>query len=604
MLFATARTGRIRRTIRTTTSLVTRLLVTSLLAASVLTGVAAPGPDPTPPVHDETVSVGDLAAGSSHRIEPRSRAEMVGLTWSAPSVVDFEVRGRSSADGTWSEWLDLHGGLAEAPERAETTDRARFAGPAWLGHDLDAIEVRVGDTPVQGLEAHLVDTEPAQDGALTTPSATALPSQPGIITRAQWGADESWRSVNEDCDQPRYAKNVTYMVIHHTVNANDYSRADAAAIIRGIYQFHVFTNGWCDIAYNFLVDRFGQVFEGRAGGIREAVIGGHSGGFNTNSTGVAMLGDFQVGTVPQATYDSLRKLMAFKLGLHGVNPLGTTVVHTVSHPSSRFPADQDIAVQTVVPHGDLSKTTCPGAYLRQLIPNLRRDVANDIRANSLDRRVVGDWDGDGDDTVGNFENGYWGLRNTTTAGAPDVSIHYGWAGVTPVVGDWDGDGTDTIGVYVDGMWFLRNSNTPGPPDITVSYGMRGYVPVVGDWDGDGRDGIGVYVDGMWYLRQTASPGAPALAFAYGMRGYQPVVGDWDGSGGDGVGVFTDGYHHLRNVPSAGRPDASIWYGSGYDHGVAGDWNGDGTDTIGIYRGAYWYLRNANAPGPTDVLFWF
>jgi hypothetical protein len=576
--------------------------VASTLAASVLTGVAAPGPDPTPPVHDQVIHAGDVPAGWSGSYEPSSHGEMVGLTWSAPSTAEFEVRGRAK-DGTWSEWLDLDGGLAEAPERAETADRARFAGPAWLGHDLDRIEVR-STRAVSGLDVHIVDTQAAAAGGVTAPSAMALPAAPTIITRAQWGADESWRSVNPDCDQPKYASGVNYLVIHHTVNANNYTAADSAALIRGIYRFHVFTNGWCDIAYNFLVDRFGQVFEGRYGGIREPVIGGHAGGFNTNSTGVAMLGDFQVGTVPQATYNSLRRLVAIKLGFDGVDPLGTTDVHTDDHSSSRFPPDQDIVVQTVVPHGDLSQTTCPGAYLRQLIPTLRSDVAKDIQANSRDRRVVGDWNGDGGTTIGNFEDGAWGLRNSLSRGAPDISLRYGWAGVTPVVGDWDGNGTDTIGVYIDGWWYLRNSNTPGPPDITVNYGMPGYIPVVGDWDGDGRDGIGVYVDGGWYLRQTASPGPAPIAFAYGMRGYQPVTGDWDGLGGDGVGVYTDGSHFLKNVPAAGRPDVSVPYGRPTDRAAVGDWDGDGTTTIGVIRGAYWYLRDANEPGPTDRSFWF
>lgn len=603
MLLATAVRRRIRTT-RSARSLLARLAVTALVATSVVTGVAAPGPDPTPPVGEEVIHIGDIPAGWSGSLRPDHRGEMAGLTWSAPSTVEFEVRGRS-ADGTWSEWLDLHGGLAEAPERAETTDRARFAGPAWLGHDLDLIEVRVGGTPVQGLDLHVIDTEPAQGGALTTQSAMALPAPPGIISRAQWGADESWRSVHDGCAQPRYANDLTYLVIHHTVNANNYSPSDSAAMIRGIYRFHVFTNGWCDIAYNFLVDRHGQVFEGRAGGIRDPVIGGHSGGFNTNSTGIAMLGDFQVGTVPQATYNSLRRLVAFKLGHHGVDPLGSTRVHTVAHSSSRFPADQDIFVQTVVPHGDLSQTACPGAYLRQLIPTLRRDVANDIRANSADRRVVGDWNGDGVDTIGNFENGQWGLRNTNSAGGPDVSVRYGAPGYRPVVGDWDGNGTDTIGVYVGDTWYLRNSNTPGPPDIVIRFGWPAVTPVVGDWDGNGTDTIGVYHNGSWMLRNQNTGGPPQLWFDYGWAEPQPVVGDWDGDGTDGIGIFWSGHWNLRQQAAPGNPVIVFDYRpTPGERPVAGDWDKDGKDDPGTFRGAFWFLRNSLSTGGANASFWY
>ncbi len=595
-----------RRRIRTTSSarsLVARLAAIAVLATSVVTGVAAPGPDPTPPVGDEVIAVGDVAAGWSGSFHPAHRGEMAGFTWSTPSTAELKVRGRS-ADGSWSEWLDLDGGLAEAPERAESTGRARFAGPAWLGHGLDLIEVRA-TRAVQGLEMHVIDTQAPAAGPLTAPAATALPAAPAIISRAQWGADESWRSANADCDQPRYADDLTYLVIHHTVNANDYSAADAAALVRGIYRFHVFTNGWCDIAYNFLVDRFGQVFEGRYGGIREPLIGGHAGGFNTHSTGIAMLGDFQVGTVPPATYNSLRRLVAFKLGHHGVDPLGTTVVHTVAHSSSRFAADQDIVVQTVVPHGDLSQTTCPGQYLRQLIPTLRRDVANDIRANSADRRVVGDWNGDGVDTIGNFENGYWGLRNSNTRGGPDVSIHYGWPGVTPVVGDWDGNGTDTIGVFSGDTWYLRNSNTPGPADIVIRYGWPAVTPVVGDWNGDGIDTIGIYNAGSWMLRNQNTPGNPQLWFDYGWDAARPVVGDWDGNGTDGIGIFWDGHWNLRQLAAPGSPDVSFDYRPAPgERPVAGDWNNDGKDDPGTFRGAFWFLRNTLSSGVASASFWF
>ena len=123
---------------------------------------------------------------------------------------------------------------------------------------------------------------------LPLPSAAAAPGQPpNIITRAQWGADESMR-----CPNTVYDNGVRAGIVHHTAGSNDYAPQDSAAIVRSIYAYHTRTLGWCDIAYNALVDKYGQVFEGRAGGMDRPVEGAHTGGFNKNTWGVAMLGNF------------------------------------------------------------------------------------------------------------------------------------------------------------------------------------------------------------------------------------------------------------------------------------------------------------------------
>ena len=91
---------------------------------------------------------------------------------------------------------------------------------------------------------------------------------------------------------PSYAPAIRFAVVHHTAGTNDYSPAQAAAILRGIELYHVKSNGWNDIGYNFLVDRYGTVYEGRAGGVDRNVIGAHALGFNTGSVGVAVMGTF------------------------------------------------------------------------------------------------------------------------------------------------------------------------------------------------------------------------------------------------------------------------------------------------------------------------
>ena len=109
------------------------------------------------------------------------------------------------------------------------------------------------------------------------------------MTRAQWGADEAYRS-----GPPSYGV-VRCAFVHHTVNANTYTRAQAPALVRGIYYYHTQVNGWRDIGYNFLIDRFGTIYEGRYGGVAKAVIGAQVLGFNAMSTGVALIGTFEIG---------------------------------------------------------------------------------------------------------------------------------------------------------------------------------------------------------------------------------------------------------------------------------------------------------------------
>jgi RHS repeat-associated protein len=230
-----------------------------------------------------------------------------------------------------------------------------------------------------------------------------------------------------------------------------------------------------------------------------------------------------------------------------------------------------------------------------------------LYTGSDDVPVVGDWDGDGDATPGVFRRSTneWILRNSNSAGDPDIAkFSYGAAGAPyndlPVVGDWDGDGDDTIGVFrrQDNTWHLRNTNTAGADNISFSYGNAGTgfndLPVVGDWDGDGDDTIGVFrrQDSTWQLRNTNSAGSANTSFAYGSAAAPsndlPVVGDWDGDGDDTIGVFRQQSNqwYLRNTNSAGVHDILFTYGTSLDGSyddlpIAGDWDGNGTTTAGI-----------------------
>ena len=140
--------------------------------------------------------------------------------------------------------------------------------------------------------------------------------------------------------------------------------------------------------------------------------------------------------------------------------------------------------------------------------------------------MVGDWNGDGVDTVGVFRNGTFYLRNSNTTGNADVAFSYGDPGDLPVVGDWTGDGVDTIGVYRNGIFYLRLSNTPGNADLVIPFGDPGDLPVVGDWNGSGSDTIGVFRNGTFYLRNSLSTGPADIVFSFGAAGGHPVMGHW------------------------------------------------------------------------------
>ncbi len=212
------------------------------------------------------------------------------------------------------------------------------------------------------------------------------------------------------------------------------------------------------------------------------------------------------------------------------------------------------------------------------------------------------------DTTGVYRpsNGALYLKNSNTTGVADVSINYGIPGDKPVVGDWDGDGEVTIGVYRNGVFYLRNSNSIGIAEIYFAFGLPGDQPIAGDWDGDGIDTIGVYRSSnfTFYLRNKNSTGTPDLRFSLGMPGDVGIAGDWNGDGLDTTGVFrpSNGALYLKNINATGVADIAIHYGIPGDKPVTGDWNNDGMDTIGVYRNGVFYLRNSNTVGIADLYF--
>jgi hypothetical protein len=358
---------------------VSRFLAAATSAVLVTSGLVAPVADGRPIVEQRVhpLAAAEIGPGWAQHVHTGQPTQLVGFVWEGAGEGAFLIRVRER--GRWTGWTRLEGSIGEGPDADSHEYRARTtAGPMYVGRDVRDIEVRVVEGRLRNLRMHTIRSEERKPGAFTVAPASADPAWPNVISRAGWGADEGWRNHNPGCGTPAYAGKVRNAYLHHTVNANNYTAEEVPAILRAIYRFHVFTNGWCDIGYNFLVDRFGRVWEGRAGGVDKPVIGAHTGGFNTGSTGVAMLGTFSTVAPPPAIYDAVRRVLTWKFGVHGVDANRVIEVTAGESPGSRYPAGTKVAVRTISGHRDVWFTDCPGDLGQAILGRLRLDVQRDV----------------------------------------------------------------------------------------------------------------------------------------------------------------------------------------------------------------------------------
>jgi len=205
------------------------------------------------------------------------------------------------------------------------------------------------------------------------PPKPTVPPVEATITRAQWGADENLRLTN--CpDGPEYMESVRFAVVHHTVNSNDYTVSEGPQLVRGIYAYHTQALGYCDIAYNFLVDRFGYTYEGRYGGTDKAVLGAHARGFNLLSTGVSLIGDFRTASPPPEMMIALEQILAWKLGVHNINPWTGFYYQTPGN--EKYAPGTWVAMSPLTYHNYTGNTECPGAVVINRMPEVFGEVSH------------------------------------------------------------------------------------------------------------------------------------------------------------------------------------------------------------------------------------
>lgn len=530
----------------------------------------------------------------------------VGVTWASGTRLpeqDVTIKVRLRDGGRWSPWRpmqyhDDHGPDPDSPEARRArpgtdellvgtvkrvqvkvvTDRAVPSdltlavidpgAPSATRRERAAIDTAALPSAARvpgGTTGDVYATASPEGTAPSTPTtladgqdqvslaAAAVTPKPVIFSREQWGADESMR----DKGSLRYYE-VHAGFVHHTVNANNYTRADVPAILRGIYAYHTQSRGWSDIGYNYLVDRFGRIWEGRYGGVDRPVVGAHTLGYNEYSFAMSAIGNYEIAQPSQAMVQAYGALFAWKLSLHGVNAASTRQLVG----STTF--------QAINGHRDAASTACPGKYLYAKIPEIRQ-LAAQAQVGFAGRQLQ---------------------SNLAGTAQPDLIVRRK---------------ADGLGFVVPLKKLAAGGYKAGRP-IAAGVDLRGVNRVinVGDWDRDGFSDLLTRnaANGALYLRRGLGDGTFAavqrLAPGFGQVKLLAAVGDMTG----------DGYPDLMGAPGGGS--MMIWPGRGpaglgtpfaaYGRVGAvrqigiGRWDGDGAPDSLFRRGPSLELIRGNGPG--------
>ncbi|MFC8372032.1 MULTISPECIES: peptidoglycan recognition protein family protein [unclassified Streptomyces] len=231
--------------------------------------------------------------------------------------------------------------------------------------------------PLGALEIPALNSEQTRQEYLTLRGADLTEQQrakpyigprPAIVTRRGWGANESLREKRFV-----YTGKVKAAFVHHTASGNNYKCSQAPSLIRGFYRYHVRSLGWRDIGYNFLVDKCGRIYEGRAGGVAKPVKGAHTLGFNTDTTGIAVIGSYGSKKPSSSAVKAIARLTAWKLGLHGMNPRAKTYLK--SGGGNLYRKGKKVRLNVISGHRDGFNTSCPGGKLYKKLGTARSTAA-------------------------------------------------------------------------------------------------------------------------------------------------------------------------------------------------------------------------------------
>ncbi len=305
--------------------------------------------------------------------------------------------------------------------------------PAW--RDIEAVNDEV---PLDDVEAVFIDGNVQEgDGIDPIVDAKNLTGMPRVITRAGWGANE-----NSRCSNPTYDDSMKATTVHHTAGSNNYTEAQAAGIVRGVYHYHAQTLGWCDVGYNAMVDKYGNIYEGRYGGLDKNVQGAHAGGFNKNTWGISMLGDYSSVQPTQAMINSVGNMLGWRHKVAGVDPKGTTTLTSAGSHYAKYPYGTQVKLPNIFAHRDVGNTTCPGNAGYAQMDNIR-SIA-DRKYKSLNRgNIVNEAPSGGTDiTVAGTDTG-GGTTGDGAIGGNGADTGTGTDGSGSSGGNGAGTGADT-----------------------------------------------------------------------------------------------------------------------------------------------------------------
>jgi uncharacterized protein with LGFP repeats len=380
------------------TLLFTAIAATAVILPWVTGGSTGPREQPARPGDARLAQQPLIGLGGGVTVREISQTatfSMVALTGGDLTGTSARIRARH-ADGSWGPWyvsealLNYSGGhgspagpqgtdpvfvgktttvqiAVRRPPGAPLTSRPRPMPGAGLGY----IPATAEQPLAQNVSAILISPPQAPaDTQWTPPTAVIAAGQPPtVIARGQWGVDEAVHCGNRPFDQP-----IRAAVVHHTAESNDYQPQDSAAIVQSIYAYHTQILGWCDIAYNALVDKYGQVFEGRAGALTGPVQGDHTGGFNSDSWGVAMIGNFDDVAPTPIQLRNVGRLLGWRLGLDHIDPRGTVALTSAGGPNTNYPVNAVATLPAIFSHRDVGATDCPGNVAYGLLDEIR-DIA-------------------------------------------------------------------------------------------------------------------------------------------------------------------------------------------------------------------------------------
>ncbi|NHD18801.1 MULTISPECIES: N-acetylmuramoyl-L-alanine amidase [unclassified Actinopolyspora] len=342
------------------------------------TARAAPGPTTRTTAERVELSTAPTARGQrgARTVRTDRPFSMLGLTWDGPAPDRLRVRERA-AGSRWGEWHALEPlSPAHAPEGRDRGDQGRGAPDGasrvrWVG-STSAVQVRARRGGADVTERlRLIAIRPATKPTPGGPDARdGRGARPPVVTRAQWGADENLMRW-----PPQHAATTRAAIIHHTVETNDYTCAESARVVRGLYHYHAVELGWGDIGYQVLIDKCGTVFEGRTGGLDGHVVGGHTKGFNAQTFGVALLGNFQTARPSERALAAAGNIAGWKLGTVGRDPLGRTTLVSGGGKDNKYPQGTSVTLPRVFSHRDVSDTACPGRNLYARLDDIRRHAA-------------------------------------------------------------------------------------------------------------------------------------------------------------------------------------------------------------------------------------